>query len=75
MGEHPPQYLRTAVAIVTGVWAVDKSKSIEITTEMIDAGLREYLHAFREEDDPADVLRAISHAMCQARPEPQPQEP
>src|SRR5882672_3140472 len=55
--------------VVRYSWArcpVDK-ESIEITPEMLEAGLREYLRAYREEDSPEYVVKVIYEVMRRAQ--------
>lgn len=51
-----------------------ENKSIKVTPEMIEAGLREYFRAYRDEDDPVRVIKAIYEAMHVAQLQPPPQE-
>lgn len=52
---------------MVGVYAVAKNKSIGLTDEMIEAGIKEYLLPYRGEDDPREVVTAIFLAMQQAQ--------
>ncbi len=43
-------------------------KAIEVSDQMIEAGIREYLRSYREEDDPRAIVKAIFEAMKRAQP-------
>lgn len=53
---------------------MEKDKSIEVTPEMIKAGLNEYMRPYRDEDAPQDIVTEIYLAMRRAQPSSLPEE-